>query len=137
MDKFILLGSFVIVTLILISCQSTGAEEATPDLEEILPNSTWYSAVPDSNDIYTKLTFGDLNSDIAFSTHNFPCGNSPKNTLDGEYNIFERDKLRYEFIYLIPSTTEHRAINHLEGELVLKQIGSDFKTTLKSDCNDI
>ena len=137
MDKFISLGSFLLVTLILISCQSTGAEEATPELEKILPNTTWFSAVPDSNDIYTKLTFGDLNSDIAFSTHNFPCGSSPKNTLDGEYTIFEKDKLRYEFIYLIPSTTEHRAISHTEGEVVFRQIGSDFQTTLKSDCNDL
>ncbi|MDZ7807473.1 MAG: hypothetical protein U5K71_10200 [Gracilimonas sp.] len=136
MEKLIKLGALFAITLAIFSCQSTGAEQEI-DLREILPNTTWYSSVPDSSEIYTKFKFGDLDTEIVYSIHNFPCGSTPNNTLDGQYTIFEKHKLLLEFIYIIPSTSKHETVSYSEDTIVMRRVDDDYQTTLRRNCNDL
>ena len=138
MDKFIKLGALFAITLtFIISCQSTGTEQSTPDLRDILPNTTWYSSVPDSSEIYTKFKFGDLDTEIMYSIRNFPCGSTPNDTLPGNYTIFEKDKLLLEFIYITPSTSEHEMVSYLEDTIVMRKVDDDYQTNLNRNCSDL
>ncbi|MDZ7660678.1 hypothetical protein [Fodinibius sp.] len=137
MSTFIKPVVLLAVTLAIISCQSTGTEQSTPDLKEILPNTTWYGSVPDSSEIYTKWKYGNLNTEIVYSIHNFPCGSTPNHTLTGNYTILDNNKLRLEFIYIYPrSTSEHEVVSYSEGTIVMKGVDDNSQITIYSNCND-
>ena len=136
MEKFIKLGALFAITLAILSCQSTSAEQEI-DLREILPNTTWYSSVPDSSEIYTKFKFIDLDTEILYSIHNFPCGSTPNDTLNGKYTIFEKDKLLLEFIYITPSTSKHEMVSYSEDTIVMRGVDDDYQTTLNRNCSDL
>lgn len=137
MDNFIKLGALVAIGLALMSCESTGTEEPIPDLKEILPNTTWYSVVQDSSDIYTQFKFGDLNTEIIYTIHDFPCGSTPNHTLEGIYTLIDKKKVRLEFIYITPGTSEHEIIHYSDGKIALRKMDDGYQTTLYRNCYDM
>lgn len=136
MGKIINTGVQLAVILFLISCDSTNTEQEV-DLREIIPNTTWYSLVPDSNDIYTKFEFGDLDTDIIYSVHDFPCGSAPKHTLEDIYTIMDKDELLIEYYYITPGTGKFEMVSFSEDRIVLRNIDNDHRTTLNNSCIDL
>ncbi|HEX6981619.1 MAG TPA: hypothetical protein VF181_02555 [Balneolaceae bacterium] len=85
------------LTLIFIGCGSTDSGTDEQNLEDIIPNRTWYLLVPGTNgEQYAKHVYGDLNTTMTGTYHNMPCGTES---------------------YTEPSTSEYEVISNIKFKL--------------------
>jgi len=135
MKYFLKYAMFSITLFTFISCGSTDSgETGKKSLENIIPNRTWYLIQPGTNgEQYAKHIYGDLNSEMTGTYHEFPCGSE---------SLYEANTLEYEVISNIKFQLGNKiydVLDYSENQFRLEDTGQNGGKVLvfKTSCQDL
>lgn len=103
----------LIIIVLFVSCNSNSEQT----LEDLIPNSTWFTTSTEESNAYSKIEFGD--TDYLSTFHEFPCGSEEEIRTVGTYEIINDSKLIMAAENTEPDTVQ--VLSYAETEITIKK----------------